>query len=187
MGLGSPGRGSQNCATTDEMTGGGSAWTTSSSAEAIHGHHRQKRTTAPAVGRSGDILHDQTDRPRPSRSRSGPGVQHGRDRPDWRRVVHDRLTYIRFIRSRARPSMMAGRRPTSTRATGSGPGYWRYWHHWRYWRAFSKTPRNRGPQNPVRAGPPHPRICRAHFHPFAKTGQARADARRVSAMQPRRA
>lgn len=57
------------------------------SADAIHGHHRQERTTAAAVGRPGYRSYEQTDRPRPSRSRSGPGVQHGRERLDWRLVV----------------------------------------------------------------------------------------------------
>lgn len=65
-----------------------------------------KRLAVPAI-RS----HDQTDRPRPSRCRSGPGGQHGRDRPDWRRVVHRPADLKKVISSIARPSMMAGRRP----------------------------------------------------------------------------
>jgi len=41
-------------------------------ADAIHGHYRQERTTASAVGRPGDRSHDQNDRPRPSRSAPAP-------------------------------------------------------------------------------------------------------------------
>ena len=77
----------------------------------IHDHHRQERTTASAVGRPGARSHDQTDRPRPSRSRSGPDGQHGRDRPDWRRVDHRPADLKKVISSRARPSKIAGRRP----------------------------------------------------------------------------
>ena len=109
----------------------GSRRPTSSSAEAIHGHHRQRRTTASAVGRPGDRSYEQTDRPRPSRGRSGPGVQHGRDRLDWRLVVHRPADLKKVISSRARPSRWRAAGRTSTQATCSGPGYRRYWRHWR--------------------------------------------------------
>ena len=110
----------------------GSRRPTSSSADAIHGHHRQERTTASAVGRPGDRSYEQTDRPRPSRSRSGPGGQHGRDRPDWRRVVHRPADMKKVHPSREPdPSRWRAAGRSSTQATGSGPGYRRYWRHWR--------------------------------------------------------
>lgn len=86
-----------------------------------------KRLAVPAI-RS----HDQTDRPRPSRCRSGPGGQHGRDRPDWRRVVHRPADMKKVHPSREPdPSRWRAAGRSSTQATGSGPGYRRYWRHWR--------------------------------------------------------
>ena len=79
---------------------------TRSTAIIVRSGRPPRRLAVPAI-RS----YEQTDRPRPSRSRSGPGGQHGRDRPDWRRVVHRPADLKKVISSIARPSMMAGRRP----------------------------------------------------------------------------
>lgn len=61
---------------------------------------------------------------------------------------------------------MAGRRPTSTRATGSGPGYWRYWHHWHRLKIWSEIA-------PVAAGVPSARTAIVRTMWF-ETGARRA-------------
>lgn len=130
-------------------------------ADAIHGHHRQERTTASAVGRPGARSYEQTDRPRPSRSRSGPGVQHGRDRLDWRLVVH-RPADMKKVHLLDGQTFQDGG-PQADKHAGDRFSccYRPYWRHWRR----DKNPSKFRPPEPSKSGLLGPGFCCAERHP----------------------